>query len=166
MARVEPTIKEGADFLAAAVEMGAATPDEVVAWADLVILKTGVPDLAICEVALMRKEPRRNIASTLRQVAGNADLHVVRGLLIERLINAHEEGLVTPEQLSKWMYDDAFRDADGWAENYGEALSYWDALDLAREGIHGDYEAKRTELMMFLRVVAAGLLGDDSRTGT
>lgn len=161
VARVEPTIKEAAEVLAAAVEMGAATPGEVVAWADLVILNTDEPDLAVCEVALMRKEPRSNIASTLRQVEGSADLGVVRGVLIERLSEAHDEGLLTAERLAKWMYDDALRDGEGWSEHYGEALFYWDALDLARAG-YGDYDAKIRAMKMFLRVVAVALLGGES----
>lgn len=161
VARLAPTTKDEAEALAAAVEIGAATPAEIVAWADLLILASEKPDCAICEVSLMRNEPRPDIASTLRRIEGDTSSRLVRGLVVERLVKMHDDGLVTPERLAKWIYDDAMSDEAGWGEHCGGAMSFWDAIDLARLGHVGDYETCVAEMVSFLRLVAASLLQDD-----
>ncbi len=109
----------------------------------------------------MRDEARPNIAATLRQVEGETNSTLVRGLLVERLVAVHDDGLVTPERLAKWIYDDAMSNEAGWGEHGGGAVSFWDAIDLARLGHIGDYEACVTEMVDFLRFVAASLLRED-----
>ena len=129
MPRLCPTAREQALVFAEALETGVADADEVIVWADGVIMETPRPDLALCEASLMRRKPRAELASTLRLVEGDEPrAEVVRGLLIERLLSTHAAGRLSAEGLARWVFQDAISDETGWGDFWNEAVRYDDAL--------------------------------------
>lgn len=156
MPRVCPTLREQALFLAEALETRVADSDEVVVWADGVILDTPQPDIAVCEASLMLRSPRAELASTLRSVEGDEPRRaVVRGLAIERLLSRHAAGKLSAERIASWIFHDAVSDEVGWGDFWGEAVRYDDARELARQGVYGTRSVEVADMLSFLsRVVA------------
>ncbi len=163
MPRLCPTAREQALVFAEALETGVAGADEVIVWADGVIMKTPRPDTALCNASLMRGKPRAELASTLRLVEGSEPRgEVVRGLLIERLLSSHAAGKLSVGRLARWVYQDAISDEAGWGDFWSEAVRYDDALDLAEQGVYGNHSAEVSEMLGFLnRVVADWLQIED-----
>jgi len=167
MARLCPTTREQALVFAEALETGVADADEVIAWADGVVMETPRPDTALCEASLMRGKPRVELASTLRLVEGDEPRgEVVRGLLIERLLSKHAAGKLSAEGLARWVFQDAISDETGWGEFWNEAVRYDDALDLAEQGVYGKHSVEVSEMLGLLnRVVAQWLQVEDEPAG-
>ena len=162
MPRVHPTLREQALALIKGLETGIADADEVVAWADDVITDSPQPDVAVCEVSLMRNEARSTIASTLRLVEGEEPrAQVIRGLLIERLLDRHAAGKISARRLARWVFEDAISDEEGWGDLCSEALSYDDALDLEQHRIYGTFSVDASVMLDFLERAAARWLQDE-----
>lgn len=156
MPRLCPTAREQALVFAEALETGVADADEVIVWADGVIMETPRPDLALCEASLMRRKPRAELASALRHVEGDEPRgEVVRGLLIERLLSTHAAGELPAERLARWVFQDAISDEAGWGDFWNEAVRYDDALDLALQGVYGSHSVEVSEMLGFLNRVVA-----------
>ena len=91
MPRLCPTAREQALVFAEALETGVADADEVIVWADGVIMETPRPDLALCEASLMRRKPRAELASALR-CQGSGELIALSSAELIRSFGPGESG--------------------------------------------------------------------------
>lgn len=79
------TVKDTAEFYFQALDGGFVEVEEVIAWADDIILKEEDPDLAIIEVSMSASKGKYEMMRSLSKVPGHENSEVIRKrILIER----------------------------------------------------------------------------------
>lgn len=129
------SLKNDAEVLAVALEIGAASVADVVAWADARIALEDHPHWSVCELATMGASYEPDVARALREVPGVVDATRVRDELVRRLARALVEDRSRADRIASALYqlalanelpDEGLRAVAWWA---------WDALDLADQGL-------------------------------
>ncbi|WP_437963014.1 hypothetical protein WME76_48315 (plasmid) [Sorangium sp. So ce119] len=117
-----------------ALDVGAASVDEVVNWALKVIQEVDHPHWSFCELALCSMKYPRDLAEYLRAVPGVPDVKLARLRVLEMLSDVLAEHPERAEQIARSLYHLAISgDLDDPA--VGEVAWWaWDALDLAAQG--------------------------------
>ncbi len=133
--RVSDDVKNEAEVLAWALEVGAASVGDVVAWADAIIEAEEHPHWSVCELATMGARDEREVASALREVLGVVDERWVRDELPRRLARALAEDPWRADRIAQRLYMLAMEGALPEGELRSLALWSWDALDLAEQRI-------------------------------
>ncbi|WP_437886370.1 hypothetical protein [Sorangium sp. So ce307] len=117
-----------------ALDVGAASVDDVVNWALDVIQEAEHPHWSFCELALCSRKSPADLAAILRAVPGVPDGKLARLRVLEMLRDSLAERPERAEQIARSLYhlaigeeldEPALRELAWWA---------WDALDLAAQG--------------------------------
>jgi len=75
-------LRDEAEALATALEIGACDVAEVIVWSDAQLLREVSPPAALCDVSLSRDAYPQDVASLLRQLPGAPDYQSVERLLL------------------------------------------------------------------------------------
>jgi hypothetical protein len=138
-----------ADELALALELGLATVDEVIAWADARIAEMESPPYAFIEVAMARRAPTSEIAHLLRTIPGPRDPQAVAMGILGRLGRSVRSGETSARQAASLLYGMSLRDE--LPESVAEETSRLDdAFCLALAGTSGSFEDATADLHSFL----------------
>jgi len=129
------SVRTEAEILARALEIGALSIADAVAWADAVIEREEHPDAAICEVATSGRRYEPDVVAALREVPGTFDEAQVSRNLVRVLADGLQRDRGRADQVARALYQLALSN-----EVHGEPLRQiawwaWDALDLADAGI-------------------------------
>lgn len=85
-----PPLREEAETLRLGLLMGLVEPEEVVAWADRVIIELAAPPIEVIDIAMASRQPADEVARLLARVPGPADFtaaaHRALGILQERFL--------------------------------------------------------------------------------
>lgn len=137
-----------ADAFASALQVGAATVDEVVEWADAVIELEANPHWSFCELATCRNLYPPDVAHLLRDVPGTPDRAASQRIVMKMLHESLVKDPTRANQIASSLYSLAM--ADEIANPNLKALAWWawDALDLADAGVTAE---TRTEIIDRIR---------------
>jgi len=142
MKRTMSQLRDEAEALARALEIGACGVDEVIAWADAQIVRESQPDWPLCEAALSRDRYPQDVAGILRQLPEPFSRRNVNQLLVT-LLNARLKGDADlADRVASALYQMALADQ---IEDSGLKQTFWwarDALDLADAGYIAESRAQ------------------------
>lgn len=136
-----PDLRTQAKAFQTALEIGAASVDDVVTWASDIVSKTDHPHWSICELALCSGKYPPDLAEFLTEVPGSLDATQARTLVIRMLaasLNAHPD---RANQIAHSLYDLASRGDLDDSPIHEVARWAWDALDLADAGLIAETRA-------------------------
>jgi hypothetical protein len=126
-------LREEAEALAIALEIGGVDVPYAVAWADAQIAAAEHPHWSLCEVATAGRRYPQDVAGLLRNVPGHAEPAVARSLVVQ-LLAAHFD-LRRAYQLASCLYQLAIAGDIDDPELKAIALWAWDGMDLADAGM-------------------------------
>lgn len=135
---VSASLKNEAEVLALALQIGAVSVSDVVAWADAVIAAEEHPHWSLCELATMSASYEPDVVHALREVPGVVDEAWVRGELVHRLAEGLAEDHTRADRIASALYQLAVANALPEGELLSLAWWAWDALDLADQRIVED----------------------------
>lgn len=124
-----------------------ATEAEVKAWADHLIDETGRPDTWLIEVSTAAGRSELNVA--LELAPGDAEGRAVFGGLMASYRDLLDRRPDLDSKIAKVLYDMYLDEDVPIEETLGEMASFWDGIDLARDGVF-DLETERRKLRAFL----------------
>jgi hypothetical protein len=122
--------------------------DHVQNWADEQISSVAKPPYWLIEVSLA-KTPVDAVAA-LGEVPGTANALSVWNALMRSWLELLQNKPESDSEIAKHLY---FMGMDGRAPIQGiddELMRFWDAIDLARDGVYGFPETEREKLREFL----------------
>lgn len=124
------TLKNEAEVLAVALEVGAVSIEDVIEWADAVLERQEHPHWSICELATMGSSCEPDVVHTLRDVPGTADEVWVRSNLVRRLAQELAEDASSVDRVASALYRLAL--AEQLPRGELLSLAWWaqDELDL------------------------------------
>jgi hypothetical protein len=125
------TARTEAEVLALAIEIGALSVTDAVAWADNVIEREEHPDGSICEVAMSARKYEPDVVAALRKVPGKLDDGEVRRRLIHVLADGLEHHRRRADQIARSLYQLALTNQVDSERLRNIAWWAWDGLDLA-----------------------------------
>jgi hypothetical protein len=127
-------VRDEAEALAGALEIGVCDVAEVIAWSDAQILRDDAPLEVLCEVSLAQDRYPQDVADMLRRAFGTLDKSNANRLLVTLLNDRLKGDMGRANQIASALYqmalaneieDSNLRQVAGWAS---------DALDLAEAG--------------------------------
>jgi hypothetical protein len=121
--------------LARALEIGALSVEDAVAWADGVISREDHPDSSICEVAMAGRKYPQDLVSLLREVPGRFDETEVRGKVLRILAEGLQQDRRRADQVAHCLYQLALAGDVDDQRLHRIAWWAWDGLDLADAGL-------------------------------
>jgi hypothetical protein len=133
VARTVNPLKNEAEVLAVALEVGAASVSDVVAWADAVIATEEHPHWSVCDLATMGASYDPEVVHALREVPGLVDQEWVRDELVRRLAQGLAEHHTRADRIASALYQLALANKLPEGELRSLAWWAWDALDLAEQ---------------------------------
>ncbi len=153
------TLKNEAEVLAVALEVGAASVGDVVDWADAVIEKQEHPHWSICELATMGSSYEPDVVRALREVPGTADGVWVRSELLRRLEEELTEDASRADRIASALYRLAL--AYELPEESLHSLAWWawHALDLADQRMIEETSEEIVAIMVQILREAASMSG-------
>ena len=134
-------LRTQANALQTALEIGAASVDDVVAWARDVIMKTEHPHWAICELALCSGKCAPDLNEFLTEVPGSLDATQARAIVIQMLSNSLRAHPDRANQIAHSLFDLASAGDLDDSPLHEIASWAWDALDLADAGLIAETRA-------------------------
>ena len=143
-------LRDEAEELAMAIELGFALVDEAVDWADRHIVAVDQPPYELIEVSSAGRSHPLDVAHLLRAIPGTVDIFATCRRVFARMLSALNDGRVTPEAVARAL---DFMQLDGRmpdADAQSEMSRLNDAFDLAHEGTYGTSEEVSRELREFL----------------
>ena len=141
-------LKTEAAARAIALTCGALSLEQVVDWADTEISGTEDFDAGLIDVSLA-KTPAEAL-SALNRFGPAPDKSVVATRAFQFFHRALVSGEGSHRDIALARYDMAMKEFVPAPELEGPMWAFWDDLDLAMDGIHGDPEAIKEELVRFL----------------
>jgi hypothetical protein len=142
-----PPLRDEAEALACALEIGAVDVDAVIDWADAQIAEDPTPHWVLCEAATSRGKYPQDVASELRQIPGRTDPVNVRSLLVQLMAGKLKKNEGRAYQLASALYQMAYANEVEQPELRALAWWAWDALDLADCGHIAETRAQVVERM-------------------
>lgn len=133
---------------AIALTCGALSLEQVIDWADTEISGSGDFDAGLIDVSLA-KSPAEAL-SALNGFGPTPDKSVVAARAIQFFHRALVSGEGSHRDIARALYDMAMKEFVPAPEFEGPMWSFWDDLDLAMDGIHGDPEAIKEDMVKFL----------------
>ncbi|MBK6922871.1 MAG: hypothetical protein IPH07_36120 [Deltaproteobacteria bacterium] len=125
-----------------------ATPAEVKTWADGVIASIENPEVWLIDVSMAASKPELNEA--LLRAPGEADAREVFCGIIASLTDLLACRPDLDSEIARALFQ-MYMDGDVPAnEKLGEMASFWDDIDLARDGTYGDVDEQRERMRAFL----------------
>ena len=129
-----------------ALRLGAVNLKEVVNWADTAIARDDTPTIGHIDLALCKKTS--DAVTFLNELATSANDEQSFKILFGILQAGLKKGRCSYQDVSKRLYFWAAYETN--ISGYGDLLYFWDALDLAENGQHGELHRVRNELLEFL----------------
>jgi len=134
-----------ADYYLYGVEQGILRFEEAIAWADKIIESEDIPSGEIIEVALSRPRGRNGVMKSLKEVLGERNPQVSGAMLLSELSNKLDQGESVRSVARKALNV-------AWATQLPEEVRWEfdqidDELSLAEQGIYGDVEQCKSELI-------------------
>ncbi|RJG48209.1 hypothetical protein [Motilimonas pumila] len=134
-----------------ALECGALSLEAVVEWADEIILKSEEPDIRLFDVSVAKNKNDAVVA--LHAFGCSKDPKSVAKEAFNLFVHALENNLTSYENVSQKLYEMSFEPnallPDDNAK--GPMMTYWDELDIANDGIYGDPDKIKNEMLSFLK---------------
>jgi hypothetical protein len=127
-------LRDEAEALAQALQLGVCDVAEVIAWADAQILREDLPSGALCDVSLARDRHPFDVAGLLREFPGTPARSNVSRLLVTLLDHRLKVAAGRPDRIAKALYEMAFAHEIEDPQLSEIAYWAWDALDLAEAG--------------------------------
>lgn len=128
-------VRDEAEALATALEIGICNVAEVVAWSDAQILREKSPPASLCDVSVSHDRYQQDVAGLLRQCPGAPVKSRVERLLVLLLHEKLSRDARCADKVASALYQLALADD---IENPGlKSIAWWawDALDLADAGL-------------------------------
>lgn len=127
-------LRDEAEALARAVELGACATRDAVAWADAAIARDEAPHWTLCDVALARPRHPQDLAALLRQVPGTPQRDRILSLVLSLLRVRFAGGSLDAGRVAAILHRIAVSDS---IDDPGlDRVAWWasEALDLADQG--------------------------------
>ena len=131
---------------AQALPISVVSLEELVAWADGIILEEDEPAIEFIELAASQKES--DALTQLKEISKGSDeetsMRFLFGLCYDALKNGGANYSAVARRLYFWsMYETSL-------EGFGELGSFWNEIDLAYEGVYGDPAEIEKRMLQFL----------------
>ena len=120
----------------------------MIKWADLQILKDACPHPNLIDLSLAKTIGEA--VSALNKFETPKNCGAVAKLAFRFFHQSLRAGVGNYQIIAKGLYDMALEGFMPKPENEGAMLSFWDSLDLAIDGVFGDPENVRSEILRFL----------------
>lgn len=146
--QIPADLKCAAEIWRRQLSAGMAPLCEAVAWADGLIARLDEPPYWL--IAVSMADGVEEALRALEDVKGQVDRAEVWAMLLgnwRELLERHPE---RDSDIARALYGLAAEGDVPAPGLEGEMMSFWDAIDLARDGIHGVLEEERARLMSFL----------------
>lgn len=144
-------LREDAEALAMALELGFAAVEDAVSCADTRITALERPPGALIDVALAGRKPALEVAHLLRTIPGEIDPGRVSRRVIARFASDLEGGRATPERVVRALCSMQLEGRVPDPEAASEIGRLDDVFSLARDGICGTREEAVRDLREFLK---------------
>jgi hypothetical protein len=141
-------IKTAAETWQRLLEAGLTTLRETALWADAQIAAVDTPPYWLIEVSMARGV--RDAVAALKNAEGKADETAVWRSLARASKAVLEREPDRDSEIAKYLYYLGMQDGAPALGTPGELMSFWDAIDLARDGVYGIHSAERERLRAFL----------------
>ena len=128
------TYPEQAKAYTEALKLGAVQLESLVQWADAVIAKENEPSYEFIELALCKKDS--DALTCLESIATNANEESSYKILFGILHQELKNGNCTYANVAKRLYFWSAYETE--LKGYSDFIGFWDELDLAESGQHGD----------------------------
>jgi hypothetical protein len=140
--------KTAAEVQRRLLEAGLATFGETTSWADAQIAALDSPPYWLIEVSMARSGP--DAAAALKSADGKADETAVWRSLAGAARFVLDREPERDSDIAKYLYYLGIDDEAPALGTPGELMSFWDAIDLAKDGVYGVLGAERERLRAFL----------------
>ncbi|MBU2978741.1 hypothetical protein [Alteromonas sp. C1M14] len=134
-----------------ALECGALKLEDVIKWADLAIIHADVPDDRLFDVSVATCP---NTAVAALQVFGASDTpSLVAKKAFIYFLTGLKNHTTSYNMVAQKLYEMAFEPNITIPDKNAESqmMSFWDALDIANEGVYGDPVVIKKEMLAFLK---------------
>lgn len=151
-----PDLRTQGEAFQTALEIGAASVDDVVTWASDIVSKTEHPHWSICELALCSGKYPPDLKEFLDEVPGSLDALHSRAMVITMLSDslcAHPD---RANQIAHSLYQLASGGALDDSPLRAIAWWAWDALDLADAGLIAE---TRADIVLKMQVAFSEAVG-------
>ncbi len=129
--------------------VGIVTLPDVQAWADEQIAAMDEPPYWLIAVSMATRN--EEVVDACETAPGVPDMHRVWAALMFGWSQLLEREPQQDSEIARQLYFMAVSGDGPPTASFGEMVSFWDAIDLAREDIHGDRRVERAKLGAFLR---------------
>jgi len=127
-------LRDEAEALAKALEIGICDVAEVIAWSDAQILREDSPPVALCEVSVSHDRYPQDVAGMLRQCPGAPCKPRIQRLLVSLVREKLRCDSSHADRVASALYQMAISDEIEDSNLKSMAWWAWDALDLADAG--------------------------------
>jgi hypothetical protein len=152
-------LRDEAEALAIALEIGICDVAESIAWSDAKILREDSPPAALCEVAVSHNRYPQDLAGLLRQCPGTPVNSRVQQLLVLLLREKLNRDPGSADKVASALYQMALSEEIEDEQLKSMAWWAWDALDLADAG-HIQESREQITKQMAATLEEAAHLGD------
>jgi hypothetical protein len=143
-------VKEQAEALRVGLLAGYVGPNEVVTWADNLIVATDVPEPEIIAVSLVGSCSANDVARALAAIPGVGCREKVAELVLRQMAKAIQRDPKAARSIARMLFQ-MYQDGIIPSEQAGLQMSRLDdAFDLAESGTWGTPEEVLAELVEFL----------------
>ncbi len=143
-------MKEQAEVFRVGLLLGLFKLSDVIAWCDSVIMEEATPDIAIIEASISGSKGVNAVANALSEVEGEFNKRSVTKLIFRSMYDSVNQDRKQAPQIAEWLYRMAFDYGAPDEEAESEMTYYYDAIDLAVDGIYGDAEKLTEKMLQFL----------------
>jgi hypothetical protein len=153
-----PDLRTQAEAFQTALEIGAASVDDVVTWARGVVSKTEHPHWSICELAMCSGKYPPDLKEFLTEVPGSLDALRARAIVIRMLSDSLSEHPDRADQIAQSLYHLASGGDLDDSPLHTIAWWAWDALDLADAGLIAE---TRTDILLKMQAAFDKAVGPE-----
>ncbi|HSW53442.1 MAG TPA: hypothetical protein VLH59_00010 [Ignavibacteriaceae bacterium] len=143
--------KEQAEIFRHLLAAGFIKVEDVISWADSIIVKEREPDFEIIEISLSSSKPKVEVTSLLHKVKGDYNsVDVIRKSMVE----IHKVLVKEPirgYEIAKWLIQLAESGELPEDEFNSEPYGILDSFDLARNKIYGTEQEASSRLIIYLQ---------------
>jgi hypothetical protein len=150
---MEPDFKTLAETKRQLLLAGLDTLGQLAAWADDRISELAQPPYWLIAVSTALSE--KDAADALGEVDGVADAATVWRDVARGLLEALDREPARDSEIGRYLFYLGMNNEAPTLGTMGELMSFWDSIDLARDGVYGDLSEERQRLRRFLAVRAA-----------
>ncbi len=145
---MEANVKTLAETKRRLLEAGMVTLGQVATWADDRIAEIEKPPYWLIAVSTARSW--QDARDALAGVEGIADTAVVWRDVARSLLEVLDREPKRDSEIAKHLYYLGMNKEAPALDTRGELMSFWDSIDLARDGVYGDLATERQRMRTFL----------------